>query len=245
MKTQRFLFLVLAMVLASVPATVCAASYAVAAADASLKSAFANPVDDPHLPRVLIIGDSISIGYTIPVRKELKGVANVHRPAENCQHTGHGLAKIDRWLGTNHWDAIHFNWGIWDTHYLYKTNNGLVMNDRNVKPDDVRIRYTVEQYRENLRELVETLKKTGAKLVWATSTPILSRSGDRFKDIARYNEVAAAVMNEAGVATDDLYTPALEHAAQWQRPDKVHYGELGCQELGKLVSGSIREALKP
>jgi hypothetical protein len=36
--------------------------------------------DDPALPRVLLIGDSISMGYTLPVRTALKGKANVHRP---------------------------------------------------------------------------------------------------------------------------------------------------------------------
>lgn len=39
--------------------------------------------DAPGLPRVLLIGDSISIGYTEPVRMELAGKANVHRIPTN------------------------------------------------------------------------------------------------------------------------------------------------------------------
>jgi len=39
--------------------------------------AFAKIEDEPGLPRVLIIGDSISIGYTLDVRALLKGKANV------------------------------------------------------------------------------------------------------------------------------------------------------------------------
>lgn len=65
--------------------------------------------DVPGLPRVLLIGDSISMGYTLGVRAKLKGVANVHHPAENCGPTERGLARLDTWLGTNHWDVIHFN----------------------------------------------------------------------------------------------------------------------------------------
>ena len=61
--------------------------------------------DDPRLPRVLLIGDSISIGYTVPVRDLLKGVANVHRIPENGGPTTRGLAKLDEWLGTNRWDV--------------------------------------------------------------------------------------------------------------------------------------------
>ena len=50
--------------------------------------ALAPIVDVAGLPRVLLIGDSISIGYTLPVREALKGKANVHRPAGNCSSTG-------------------------------------------------------------------------------------------------------------------------------------------------------------
>src|SRR3954451_8440143 len=57
-------------------------------------------VDTPGLPRVLLIGDSISMGYTISVRELLKGEANVHRVPENGGDTANGLAKLDKWLGT-------------------------------------------------------------------------------------------------------------------------------------------------
>ncbi len=48
---------------------------------------------DPKLPNVLLIGDSISIGYTKPVRKKLSGVANVFRPNTNCGPTTKGVAE--------------------------------------------------------------------------------------------------------------------------------------------------------
>ena len=40
--------------------------------------------DDPALPRVLLIGDSISHMYTASVRRLLKGKANVHRAPARC-----------------------------------------------------------------------------------------------------------------------------------------------------------------
>jgi acyl-CoA thioesterase-1 len=53
------------------------------------------PVDDvAGLRRVLLIGDSVSIGYTLPTRELLKGKANVHRPSTNCSSTGHGLSYM-------------------------------------------------------------------------------------------------------------------------------------------------------
>ena len=104
--------------------------------------------DDPKLPRVLLIGDSISRGYTIPVRAALAGKANVHRAPENCGATTNGLAKIDGWLGGQKWDVIHFNFGLHDA----KTPAAV--------------------YKRQLTEIVARLKKaTGALLVWATTTP--------------------------------------------------------------------------
>ena len=70
--------------------------------------------DDPTLPRVLLIGDSISIGYTLPVRELLKGKANLHRPPTNCSSTASGLKNLDAWLGQGKWDVIHFNFGLHD-----------------------------------------------------------------------------------------------------------------------------------
>lgn len=117
-------------------------------------SAFISPSDSVNLPSVLIIGDSISIGYTDPVRNNLKGIANVFRPPENCQHTGHGLANIKSWLGTGKWDVIHFNFGIWDTHLLDSKGNllsGSMEGDTNNPTGGNRIRYTPEQCHFNVQ----------------------------------------------------------------------------------------------
>src|ERR1700704_5759020 len=107
--------------------------------------AFAPVVDQPGLARVLLIGDSISIGYTATVRKELAGKANVHRIPENGADTANGLKKIDEWLGDGRWDVIHFNWGL---------------HDLKVTPDGGR-QVPLGTYEKNLEALVARLKKTG------------------------------------------------------------------------------------
>ena len=110
--------------------------------------------NDQKLPRVLLIGDSISIGYTVPVRGLLAGKANVHRVPENCQSTVYALLHIREWLGDGKWDVIHFDWGIWDAHHT----------------EDGSLRTTPEQYEKNLRQLVAILKTTGATLSEAAKT---------------------------------------------------------------------------
>ncbi len=210
------------------------------------KNAFANPVQASNLPRVLIIGDSISIGYTDPVRNNLKGVADVFRPSGNCQDTGTGLVQLRNWLGTNKWDVIHFNFGIWDTHLLDASGNLLsasMAGDTRPQSDGVRIRHTPEQYKENLTQLVKMLKGTGAKLIWASSTPIMFRTGKRFEDIPTLNRVAADIMASEGVEVNDLYAFVLPQVKVLQSEDQCHFTERGNERLGQQVTECIRRAL--
>jgi hypothetical protein len=74
--------------------------------------------EDPHLPRVLIVGDSISMGYTWEVRKLLAGKANVQHPDVNCGPTEFGVQHIHQWIGEKHWDVVYFNFGLHDLKYL-------------------------------------------------------------------------------------------------------------------------------
>lgn len=196
--------------------------------------------DKGPLPRVLILGDSISIGYTASVRKHLKGKAEVVRPGENCQHTAFGLKHIKTWIGDGKWDVIHFNWGIWDTHML-DAQNRLV---RDEAPGDLHMRHTPKQYRENLTQLVEIMEKTGAKLIWASTTPIMSRKGPRFDDIKNLNAVAEEIMKERKIAINDLYAHVLPNVKEWQSADQVHFTAQGSDQLGKQVSKRILEVLQ-
>ncbi len=203
----------------------------------------ANPPEDPSLPNVLLIGDSISIGYTVPVRKLLEGKANVFRPPTNCQYSSYGVANVRAWLGTRQWDVIHFNWGIWDTHYLHNGQLVRTTGEGQHAPGELKIRATESQYLHNLKQILAILKKTDAKLVWASTTPVMSRTGERFEHIAQYNRAAAELMNDQDIEIDDLYAFVLPHTAKWQTKDKVHYNQLGNAELGKKVATCIEKAL--
>lgn len=226
---------------------ICAMSLFQSAANASgpaeatlfndLQEAFNNPEDIKGLPNVLILGDSISIGYTSPLRSRLANKANVYRASENCRDTGYAMANLDRWLGTRHWDVIHFNWGIWDTHLL--DEKGQIIADEASHHGFSRIRFTPEQYAENLTKIVERLQKTGAKLVWASTTPGMSRTGDRFKDIEVRNAIAAEIMKKRGIPIDDLFSFVLPQAEKLQQADKFHFTDAGSNLLGGMVSESI------
>ncbi len=208
------------------------------AAPRERSAAFAEVKDAPNLPRVLLLGDSISIGYTVPVRQALKGIANLHRPAENCAGTKRGLERIDRWLGDGHWDVIHFNWGLHDL--KFQDAKG-----RLASPERGTQQTPIEQYEKNLETLVTRLEKTGATLIFATTTPVPKGSAGRIVgDAAKYNSAARRVMRRHRIQINDLYAVAKALPADCKRKANVHYTPKGSKRLGAQVAESIREALK-
>jgi lysophospholipase L1-like esterase len=187
--------------------------------------------DQPGLPRVLLIGDSISVYYTVPTRRSLSGIANVHHIPMNGGNTRVGLANIDKWLGADHWDVIYFNWGL---------------HDIVIKPGG-KLAVPIAEYEENLERLIQQLRKTGAVLIWASTTPVPSHiragSARENKDVIRYNEAAAAIMQREAIAIDDLYGFILPHVAELQRPEDVHFSDAGSELLATEVATTIRKAL--
>jgi hypothetical protein len=177
--------------------------------------------DDPKLPRVLLIGDSVSRGYTQPTRRLLAGKANVHRAPANCGPTATGLKNIEVWLGDGEWDLIHFNFGI---------------HDRNTP---------ITEYTQRLEQLIERMKKTGAKLVWATTTPIPEDPAKKQSaaSIVERNEAAAEVMKKHSVATDDLFGAITPNLAAMQIPNDVHFNPKGNDFLGETVAKAIEGQL--
>ena len=191
--------------------------------------AFAKVDDDPNLPRVLLIGDSISIGYTAATRALLKGKVNVHRIPTNGGPTTRGVQSIDQWLGKGRWDVIHFNWGLHDLKYIGEKKQ-----------------VSLEDYDRNLRSLVQRMKKTGAKLIWCSTTPVPAgvKPPRKNAEVIEYNAVATKIMEENGIVTDDLYTFADKQLDKIQQPNNVHFTPQGSRTLAKQVSKSIASALK-
>ena len=178
--------------------------------------------DVPGLPRVLLIGDSVSRGYTLAARKALSGKANVHRAPENCGPSANGLKKLDIWLAGGRWDVIHFNFGI---------------HDRATPPAD---------YQQRLETLVARMKATGAKVVWASTTPVPPDTKDGPKaaeQIVEKNRIAAEVMEKNRVAIDDLFTFITPHLAKVQNPKDVHFNNDGYDLLGTQVAAAVAQAL--
>ena len=198
------------------------------------------PIKDvAGLPRVLIIGDSISIGYTLPTRALLKGKVNLHRIPTNGGPTTKGVAEIDKWLGKGKWDLIHFNWGLHDLKYMGPNGENLYPKEKGGK-----VQVPLDDYEKNLDKLVARMKKTGAKLVWRNTTPVPPGSKGRYVgDSVRFNEAAARVMKKRAVPTLDLYTMSKKRMKELMRPANVHYFPAGSQALAEVVAKDVLERL--
>lgn len=181
--------------------------------------------DDPALPRVLLIGDSVSRGYTLSTRKHLAGKANVHRAPTNCGSSVNGVEKLDNWMGQGKWDVIHFNFGI----------------------HDVQKSISMETYLKNLETIAGRLKATGAKVIFATTTPIQDDPTKKINPamaVVERNHAAIEIMKKNNVAVDDLFTVITPKLAEYQNVKDVHFKEEGYDFMGKAVAESIIPLLK-
>ncbi len=196
-----------------------------------------------NLPKVLILGDSISIGYTKDVAKLLAGKAKVTRPKANCGSSQIGINGIDRWLGNTKWDVIHFNFGLWDICYRHPNSKSLGKRDK----VNGTITASCDQYKANLQKIVKRLKATGSKLIWATTTPVPDGEPGRIKgDEVKYNAIASEIMTENKIPTDDLHAYILPKVSKYAKaPGDVHYTPEGSQYLAKKVAAAIVSALAP
>jgi len=183
--------------------------------------------------RILLIGDSISIGYTPFVAAMLKDKADVQRPDANCGSTVLGLRQIDAWLGNKKWDVIHFNFGLHDLRRMDEEGNF----DPDAKGER---QVSLSEYEKNLMELVCCLKETGARLIWCSTTPVPDGCQWRVSgDEKNYNEVALKVMTAENIQVNDLHAAVLQELAKFQNPNDVHFNEEGYEFLARVVVRAI------
>ena len=178
--------------------------------------------DKPQLPNVLIIGDSVYQQHARGVLTELKSQANVqfaNWPKLVLPNSANAVEDIDLLLGLQdaagndvpadkrpNWDLIHFNVGLGDLIYCVpniKSHRILSFDYGGV------IRTDAQQYEQNLETLVRLLrqKAPGAKIVWASTTPIRHSRENVFRKGTeiQYNQIAERVMKKHGVPINDMY----------------------------------------
>lgn len=187
------------------------------------------------MPKLLLIGDSISIHYTPGVARELAGLLEVTHHEGNAQDSRHLRENLEAYLrAAGDVDAIHFNVGLHDIK-LFRDGSGHQV--------------PLDEYRLHLAAVVERLRQTGAKLMWATTTPVIyerhARAKDfdrRCEDVLAYNAVAGEIVSAAGIPVDDLFE-AVDRAGveRCLGEDGVHMSREGNALLAEKVSQAVRD----
>jgi lysophospholipase L1-like esterase len=189
------------------------------------------------MKRVILIGDSIRMGYQPVVTKELEGLAGVWGPSENGGTSDNVLAHLDEWAVSREADLVHVNCGLHDIKRLRDA-------------DDIFV--PLERYRSNVTEILRTLvERTSARVIWATTTPVnqtrhAERKGfDRYeRDVADYNRTAVDVARELGVEVNNLWETVMRSGRDaLLGEDGVHFTQAGYGLLGSAVARAARGAL--
>ncbi len=190
--------------------------------------AYAFVKDDPDLPNVLLIGDSISIYYTDTVRRLLAGHADVYRTPMGPGKAETLFESLDDFLAGGSWDVIHFNSGLHD----FARTGGT--------PEDLAL------YRKNLETIIAKLRNTGAKLVWGNTTPVPEKAiASSDLRCQAYNAEAATLMAEENIPVNDLYNAILpNHSLYWTAPNNIHFNSSGSALLGRRVANAVLEVLQ-
>lgn len=207
--------------------------------------------NEPKLPNVLIYGDSISIGYTAFVRKELATKANVYRIHCNGAHAAAFIPRMrqleqamrseelsDPWAFE--WDVIHLNAGLHDLKY--------VNEDKKLDKKNGKLVSTPEKYKEDLTRVFKFLTKEypDAKIIFATTTPVPEgEPGRNAGDAVQYNAIAKEVLKEyPNVVVNDLYAFTKPKMTKWQiKPGDVHFKAEGKRKQGAQVGKAIAAQL--
>lgn len=186
------------------------------------------------MQRVLLLGDSIRMFYQSKVEKILGEKYQIMAPQENCRFSYYALNSLRFWLNDFEYpDIIHWNIGLWDLAILYPEDGCFISQ---------------ENYVDNMKKILRELKKTGAKIIFATTTPVWDEKkkmkgpfppANRNEDIIAYNEAVLKAFYGEELEINDLHALIYEKRYIYIGSDMVHPNKEGIEVLGKAVADAI------
>ena len=176
------------------------------------------------LPRVLLVGDSITGGYQAMVRDALRGVCLVdYFCTSYAVDSAIYHAVLRMYVTDARYAAVHFNHGLHGKHM------------------------TGEVYKENVERILEQISGCGAKVIAALTTQVLDGEGKPDasweEKIAERNAAIEDIATRCGYAVNDLYAPSVSMPAEKRLGDGVHYQEAGYRVFADKVIAAVRQAL--
>ena len=191
------------------------------------------------MKKIVLIGDSIRMGYDKYVKDALDGTADVFYPTENCKFAEYVLRFAHEWKKEGNWgddvDLVHWNAGLWDALELF--------GDEPLT--------SLDYYKEAIARIDRRLRMLfpKAKIVFATSTNVNEeKSNPNFtrhnSTIEKYNETAISALSGTDTVINDLYPLTKSFPASY-RSDWVHfYTPEGTEAIGGKVLSVICSLLE-
>lgn len=183
------------------------------------------------MKRIVLLGDSIRMLYEGAVQEKTKDEWEVWGPKENCAFAKWTLYALRFWKDKlSEADVIHWNNGLHDVVVFFKEDGTFV---------------SIEEYKDSVKKIARELIKTGAKVIFATTTPIgpaneYQRSN---RDIDAFNQAAIDVLVPMGIEIDDLHAVVSENITGYLTEDDTHLNEKGIKACADSVISSIKRAL--
>ena len=190
------------------------------------------------MKNILLVGDSIRIGYDKSVKLSLEGIANVYFPEDNCRFASYVLRYLHEYIGLvpdGRVDILHWNTGLWDCLRLFE--------EEPLTPIDV-YAYYIDRICTRIKKLLPN-----TKVIFATCTLVQSEKMDKnFKryneEIEKYNGVAVEVVKKYGFEINDLCS-ASKDLPDEAHSDPVHYyTPIGTEKFTKQVLTHLSKALE-
>ncbi|MGZ9585004.1 SGNH/GDSL hydrolase family protein [Paenibacillus marinisediminis] len=182
------------------------------------------------MKKVLLLGDSIRLGYQPYIQEGLKGEAQVWGSQDNGRYSKYTLWGVNLWIkefGIP--DIVHWNNGLWDLHHEAPMVEALTLLD---------------EYLENLKRIINELERTGAKIIFATTIPVPpDATGRSNAEIDRYNAAATALMQSKNIAINDLNQLVRTDMEAHICEDRLHLTELGYKRCAEQAIAMIRTYL--
>lgn len=184
---------------------------------------------------ILLLGDSIRMFYSEEVVNQLGEGYKVYFPNENCRFSAYMLNSLRHWLPQfPKPDIIHWNAGLWDVARLYKEDGCFIKK---------------AEYVNYMTKILRELKKTGALIIFATTTPVSDKKqyfegpvppANKNEDIMAYNEAILDAFKGENIIINDLFGIMYPQREKYLSEDMVHPNEAGVKLLGSAVSDVIK-----
>lgn len=182
------------------------------------------------MKKVLLLGDSIRLSYQPLVREKLEGTAEVMGPEDNGRFAKYTLWYINVWLDEfGRPDIVHWNNGLWDVYHFH---------------NEMGIFTPLEEYVEYIKRILKELRRTGAEIIWATTTPVDNRNVNcNNNEIDMYNDAIASYMAAEKVTINDLNSIVKKSNGYYICEDRMHLNEEGRIVCSEAVVRAIKKYL--